>query len=92
MIWVCCYDVTDDRRRRRVHRVSWDHLTPVQRSVFEGELRGRTLGQLQERLLRAMDPTVDSVRLYSLCERCASRTRLLGTAFPILPPDDPIVY
>lgn len=42
MMHVLAYDVTDDRRRTKLHTALKDFGTPVQRSVFEFDLPSRS--------------------------------------------------
>jgi CRISPR-associated protein Cas2 len=76
---VVCYDVVGDRRRARLLRRLRGFLTHVQKSVFEGELADARLPALRETILREIDPTEDTVRLYHLCGRCIPSTEVLGT-------------
>ena len=78
MYVVVAYDVTDDRRRRRLAKRLIDFLPRVQRSVFEGELPDRRLPQLERVLRDGIDPEVDSVRVYRLCRRCREVVIELG--------------
>ncbi len=79
MYLVVCYDVVSDRRRARLLRRMKGYLPHVQKSVFEGELADARLPQLREMILREIDPTEDTVRIYHLCERCIPSTEVLGT-------------
>ena len=70
------YDISDDRRRTRLHDVLLDYGTPVQYSVFECLLDQDGLTRLDEAVGRVIRPRVDRVRFYYLCDRCASRTQV----------------
>jgi CRISPR-associated protein Cas2 len=50
----------------------------VQFSVFEARLRPAEAEKLRERLEKLIDPSEDSVRIYQLCETCASKIRVVG--------------
>jgi len=76
---VVCYDVVGDRRRARLLRRMRGFLSHVQKSVFEGELADTRVPTLREMILREIDPTEDTVRIYSLCGRCIPGTEVLGT-------------
>lgn len=65
------YDVSTEtpagrKRLRRVARVCVAHGQRVQNSVFEVRVTDVQLLALRDRLLREMDPTEDSIRLYRL--------------------------
>ncbi len=64
--WLVCYDITDDRRRVRVHRTVSRHATPFQYSVFrKSATRVEVVGVLQD-VERLIEPTQDDVRAYAL--------------------------
>jgi CRISPR-associated protein Cas2 len=78
MLYVICYDIADDRRRRKVDRCLRDFGIRVQESVFEARLDTRRLSKLNNRLERRIDPALDSIRIYRLCGACAEVIELMG--------------
>ncbi len=67
------YDISDDRRRTKLHNALLDYGTPVQYSVFEclvDEAREKALRRAVKRIARAK---LDSVRFYTLCAACQQR-------------------
>lgn len=77
---VIVYDVADDRRRDRVHKVLLDYGAPVQYSVFEARLTREDQVRLQIALERLLDGEEDSLVFYHQCARCRERAVRLGTA------------
>ena len=69
------YDVSNDRRRTRLHKALLDFGTPVQYSVFECWLSKEALGKLQARVNAIIRPQVDHVRYYHLCATCAAKVQ-----------------
>ncbi|MBB5235201.1 CRISPR-associated endonuclease Cas2 [Deinococcus budaensis] len=66
-----CYDVNTEtsagrKRLRRVAKVCVAHGQRVQNSVFEVSVNDVQLLALRDQLLREMDPSEDSVRIYRL--------------------------
>lgn len=66
-----CYDVNTEtsagrKRLRRVAKVCVAHGQRVQNSVFEVSVSDVQLLVLRDKLLREMDPSEDSVRIYRL--------------------------
>jgi len=61
-----CYDIREDRRLRRIHRLLQAWGLRMQYSVFECWLTRRDRYQLTELLRRTIDERVDDVRIYSL--------------------------
>ncbi len=78
MYVVVCYDVVSNRRRARLLRKLKAYLPHVQKSVFEGELSDRQAVELRQMILRVIDPTEDTVRIYEQCGRCIPATQVLG--------------
>ncbi len=69
LLLVVCYDIHDDRRRRRVERMLGGHGERVQYSVFEVHASITERDALLERLARLIDRDEDSIRCYVLCGR-----------------------
>lgn len=69
---VIAYDISDDRRRTRLHKKLKSFGTAVQYSVFEAILDRADLVQM-EKMIRAEIKGEDLVRLYFLCGSCQRR-------------------
>jgi CRISPR-associated protein Cas2 len=73
------YDISDDKRRRKVMQAMEDFGTRVQYSVFECYLSAAEVARLQDRLrpsVRHRDG--DSVRFYFLDADSVGRTQVIG--------------
>lgn len=70
MLWMVCYDIADDRDRRRVERALRAVGERMQWSVFECVLTPERLKQLRAEIADEIDPETDSVRYYPLCAWC----------------------
>lgn len=78
MIYLVCYDITDDAIRLRVARVLEEYGDRVQRSVFEVDLRSEAaLNRLVVQLTEAAQDETD-IRLYRLCKRCREVSQTLN--------------
>ena len=88
---VLVYDVVDDRRRRRFHDRMKGYLVRVQKSVFEGRLAPRALGEVEALITRELDLGEDAVRIYLLCQRCGRLSRSYGVQLDPPDPDAPLV-
>lgn len=78
MLIVVSYDVVNDRRRAKVHKMLKNFGTRVQYSVFECQLDAKELKRLQKRLRPLIDLKEDSVRFYQLCEVCLPKAEVMG--------------
>ncbi len=89
MFVVVSYDIADDRRRNRIHRLMEGYGTRVQYSVFECDLSAAHLKQLRGKLKDLMAPREDSIRFYFLCADDVQRVLCLGGR-PLA--RDPLLY
>jgi len=76
--WVIVYDISDDRRRTRLHTALLDYGTPVQYSVFECDLSPQELITIGRELRGLIDLNTDSVRCYRLDEAAVQRIAIYG--------------
>ncbi|HZS87889.1 MAG TPA: CRISPR-associated endonuclease Cas2 [Chloroflexota bacterium] len=86
--YVVSYDIPDDRRRNRVHRLLSGFGTNVQDSVFECYLTATQVTMLQEELRREINRAEDHMRFYSLCRECQKHIEALAGQ----PPSEPHAY
>jgi CRISPR-associated protein Cas2 len=70
------YDISNDRRRTRLHNTLLNHGTPVQYSVFECLLDTEELARMKKATARVIKPRVDRVRYYYLCAECVGKTEV----------------
>lgn len=85
------YDVVDDRKRLQLAKFLKGHLERVQKSVFEGVIPDRRLEVLRRGIERRINRDEDSVRIYSLCERCVSSVEIVGTGVYIERQDEDVL-
>jgi len=74
--FVVSYDIPDDKRRTKVHKVLEDFGERVQYSVFECRLRYKDYQRLQQRLRPVLNLDEDDVRFFHLCENCVRKARV----------------
>lgn len=67
--FLICYDIADDKRLRRVHKLLSDVAFAVQYSVFEAELSTVEFEQLQAALRQQIKTDVDKVTFYRLFKK-----------------------
>lgn len=73
MLIAIAYDISDDRRRTRLHKALKHFGTPVQESVFECFLSAREIVNMKKMIGEVIDEHADHVRYYYLCEMCSRR-------------------
>jgi CRISPR-associated protein Cas2 len=81
-LYLVAYDIPDDRRRTKVHRVLCGYGAWTQYSLFECWLTKRQLIELRAKLEQHLRPERDSVRFYPLCGSCVTRVVTIGSPPP----------
>jgi CRISPR-associated protein Cas2 len=83
MYLVVSYDIYDDKRRTRVHKLLKNFGERIQFSVFECDLTKEQLVDVQHALLRIIkEEDQDSVRFYHLCDICKRKIDRIGGIMP----------
>lgn len=80
--YVVSYDIPEDRRRGRVHKMLSGFGEWRQFSLFECFLTRAQYLQLQERLRELVVPAEDQVRVYRLCQNCIGQVLAIGQERP----------
>ena len=88
MCYVVAYDIPDDRRRTKVHKILLGFGKWTQYSLFECFLSRKELILLQSKLEANLDETQDSVRFYPLCANCVTKVETIGG----LPPQESVLF
>jgi CRISPR-associated protein Cas2 len=78
MFIVVAYDISDDRRRARLHKRLKGFGRPVQYSVFECVVTEQSLRKLKEAVLQTIKRDEDLVRYYSLCQSCCAKIEAIN--------------
>jgi CRISPR-associated protein Cas2 len=78
MFVVVSYDVAEDKRRTKIHKVLKSYGQWMQYSVFECDLTETQYTKLRARLAKLIKPEQDSVRFYFLCRCCAGKVERIG--------------
>ena len=85
--YVIAYDIPDDKRRTKIHKVLLGFGKWTQYSLFECFLSRKDLILLRSKLAEHLVAREDSVRFYPLCASCLSKVETVGGS---LPADDPL--
>jgi CRISPR-associated protein Cas2 len=78
MYIVVSYDIVDDKNRLKVSKVLRNYGQRVQKSVFECRVDEKRYLEIKEKLGKVIDMEKDSVRYYSLCQRCIGTIEISG--------------
>ncbi len=80
--YVIAYDIPDDKRRTKVHKILLGYGKWTQYSLFECFLTRKQLILLGSKLEKYLEARQDSVRFYPLCANCVSRVETVGGPLP----------
>lgn len=72
------YDISNDRRRTRLHKRLKDFGTPVQYSVFECILSAKEIQKMKIAVTKVIKPRLDHIRYYELCSNCGAGIEVVG--------------
>ncbi len=81
-LYVIAYDISDDRRRARVHKTLSGFGRWTQYSLFECHLTEKEMVALRGKILPLLSPEEDSVRFYPLCASCRAKVETIGSEGP----------
>jgi len=85
------YDVVNNQKRLKLAKFLKGYLERVQKSVFEGVIADRRLEGLRRGIEKRIDRSEDTVRIYTLCERCVSSVEIIGTGVYIERQDEDVL-
>ena len=86
--YVIAYDIPDDKRRTKVHKILLGYGKWTQYSLFECFLTRKELVLLRSKLAEHVEVKEDSVRFYPLCANCVSKVETVGGP----PPADAVLF
>lgn len=88
MLWLVCYDISNDKRRQKLAKRMERKCQRVQRSVFECPLDEDALNrQLENYWLPLIKLEEDNLRIYPLDRTAKARVKTYGSPRPYEPPD-----
>ena len=82
MLYVIAYDIPNDKRRTKIHKMLCGFGDWTQYSLFECFLDAKELVRLRAKLQDLVNPREDSVRLYPLCTDCKGSVETIGSKAP----------
>lgn len=78
MFVVVSYDIAEDKRRTKIHKMLKSYGQWMQYSVFECSLTKTEYAKLRSRLSKVIKPEEDSIRFYWLCACCQDKVERIG--------------
>lgn len=90
MFIVIAYDVSDNKRRNKLHKALKSFGEPVEESVFEADIDQARWQRMFKRVQQIIVEE-DKVRFYFLCEDCRNRIVVINGTPPTAAPKRVIV-
>lgn len=87
MLYLVCYDISNDAARDRMSRALLDFGSRIQESVFECPLNEALLERMMARLQQLPLAADDRVRVYRICGLCVERVQIYGDGEVTREPD-----
>ena len=75
---VISYDISEDKRRTKIHSLLKSYGQWMQYSVFECDVTETQYAKLRARLSKMIKPEEDSIRFYFLCACCERKVERIG--------------
>jgi CRISPR-associated protein Cas2 len=72
------YDISNNKRRTKLHNALLNYGTPVQYSVFECLLDKKAEKEMRQAVNRIIRPRKDHVRFYVMCRSCLQKFSASG--------------
>lgn len=89
MFKVVSYDISEDKRRTKIHSILKSYGQWMQYSLFECDLTPTQYAKLRDRLSKIIQPETDNILFYPLCECCRGKVERIGGE---VPRDDTIFF
>lgn len=87
-LYLFAYDIPNDKRRTKIHKILSGFGQWTQYSVFECFLNKRELVLLRSKIHSVIDEAEDSIRMYPICEADRKDIETIGSP----PPEEKIAY
>ncbi len=78
MLFCICYDIADNKRRRKIEKALKQYGKRVQESVFEADLDEKRYQQMKEEIKYLANHEEDNLRFYRICKACKTATETMG--------------
>jgi CRISPR-associated protein Cas2 len=78
MFVIVSYDISEDKRRTKIHDILKSYGQWMQYSLFECDLSKTEYAKLRSRLNKIINSETDSIRFYFLCGCCQNKVERIG--------------
>jgi CRISPR-associated protein Cas2 len=85
---IVAYDIADPKRLNRVAKIIKDYGLRVQKSIFEVDVGKSSFSEMKARIENVIEPDLDGVKYFPLCEKCAGTVEIIGQGIFIDPDEE----
>ncbi len=78
IFYVVVYDISNNKRRVKLHTALMNYGSPVQYSVFECLLEKDEYIKMKQIVRKIIRPRLDHVRYYPMCAACRDKIEVIG--------------
>ncbi|MBW4560693.1 MAG: CRISPR-associated endonuclease Cas2 [Mojavia pulchra JT2-VF2] len=75
---VISYDISEDKRRTKIHNILKSYGQWMQYSVFECQLTDTQYAKLRSRLNKLIKSDADTIHFYPMCACCFGKVERIG--------------
>jgi CRISPR-associated protein Cas2 len=90
-LFLVVYDISNNKRRTKLHDFLLDFGKPVQYSVFECLLDKEQKKLLFQKIQKKVKPKIDSLRIYLICNECVKKVKIIGGVEVLAPTKEAII-
>ena len=90
-LYIVAYDISNDKRRRKIVTCLEKHGIRINKSVFECMLTKAQLDTVVDELEMISIVKSDSIAIYPICAECYAKTRYIPKHLRIIPKGNTIV-
>ncbi|MCP4425284.1 MAG: CRISPR-associated endonuclease Cas2 [Chloroflexi bacterium] len=80
--YLIAYDISNDKRRTKIHKTLCGFGQWTQYSLFECFLNEKEYITLRHRLDQILKTEEDNVRIYHICQSCQKKIETIGSSPP----------
>lgn len=81
-IYIIAYDISSNKRRRKIYKLLKNHGIRLNYSVFECFITKKELKEIKEKIKEIISKKNDSVLFYSICSDCITKREHIGYINP----------
>jgi CRISPR-associated protein Cas2 len=91
LFYLICYDIPNNKRRKKIADLLEGYGKRVQKSVFECQLQTKQYQQLKKRMIKICNPEEDNLRFYPISKHTLAQVEIWGITPEITTPIESVI-